>query len=235
MVIREAIVLAGGLGTRLREVTGELPKVLAPLDGKPFIEYLFDYLIINKIETVVVATGYGSSLVSGQFGNSYRGLSLKWSEEAEPLGTGGAVRLALNHVEEDGVFVLNGDTLFNVPLQTMAQETAAAQRPVTIAVKPMRNFDRYGTVTVVNGLVTGFKEKSWCEEGLINGGIYIVSRSWISAVAPHKKFSLEKDVLERYAPDGVVGSWQSDSYFIDIGIPADYERARQEIPGLFKY
>jgi len=138
-------------------------------------------------------------------------------------------------VEGEDVFVLNGDTLFNVPLQTMAQEAALSQKPVTIAVKPMRNFDRYGTVLVENGLVTGFREKSWCEEGLINGGIYVISKSWISAVAPDEKFSLEKDILERYAPEGVVGSWQCDAYFIDIGIPADYERARNEIPGLFRY
>jgi D-glycero-alpha-D-manno-heptose 1-phosphate guanylyltransferase len=235
MEIREAIVLAGGLGTRLKEVTGELPKVMAPVGDKPFLEYLFDYLIVNKITSAIVATGYGSSSVSDRFGNSYRGLSLTWSEETEPLGTGGAVRLALNHSKGEMVFVLNGDTLFNVPLQQMAEEAAKAEKPVTIAVKPMHNFDRYGTVAVKDGIVTGFREKQWCEEGLINGGTYILSPIWLSTVAPREKFSLEKDILEQYANKGLIRAWQSDAYFIDIGIPADYERARQEIPGLFRY
>lgn len=227
--VGEAIVLAGGLGTRLRSVTGSLPKVMAPVGGRPFLGFVFDYLAREGIGKVVVATGYGRAVVQDHFGGQYRGMTLLWSEEEEPLGTGGAVRLALKYIEGERFFVLNGDTFFSVPLQTMAA-TCSVSTPAAIAVKKMNDFDRYGTVIIEKGLITRFMEKQKCREGYINGGVYLINKSWFMNNSPAGRFSLERDVFELRARHGELAAWPCEGYFIDIGVPEDYRRAQQELP-----
>ncbi len=230
MLVNEAIVLAGGLGTRLKEVTGLLPKVMAPVNGRPFLEYLLNYLIVNKITKVILAAGYGSEVLKDHFGNSFRGISLVWSDEEEPLGTGGAILQAAAHAESDSVFILNGDTLFDVPLENMAVEAGNNFNSICLALKPMINFDRYGSVKMENGIITSFEEKRFCSEGLINGGVYLLSRNWLITRSPGRKFSFERDVLEKYVSQKEMKAFICDNYFIDIGIPSDYQRAQSEIP-----
>lgn len=233
MIVNEAIVLAGGLGTRLKEVTGLVPKVMAPVNGRPFLEYLLNYLTVNKITKVILAAGYGSEVLKKHFGNSFRGISLVWSDEEEPLGTGGAILQASAHAESDSVFILNGDTLFDVPLEDMAVEAGNNFSSICLALKPMINFDRYGSVKMENGIITGFEEKKFCSEGLINGGVYLLSRNWLIKRAPGRKFSFESDILEKYVSQKEMKAFICDKYFIDIGIPADFKRAQTEIPTVF--
>ena len=233
MKVREAIVLAGGLGTRLKEVTGSIPKVMAPVDGRPFLEYLLNYLVVNKITKVILATGYGSEILKTHFGDTYKNMTLVWSPEEVPLGTGGATLQALNLAEDDLVFIVNGDTLFNVPLEEMADNVGNHFSSICIALKPMSHFDRYGSVALKKSVITHFKEKMWCNEGLINGGVYLISRNWLINRAPGKKFSLENDILEKYVSEGQMSAFICNEYFIDIGIPVDFKRAQTEIPIVF--
>ena len=235
MEIREAIVLAGGLGTRLKEVTGSIPKVMAPINRRPFLEYLLNYLFVNKITKVILATGYGSEILKNHFGDTYKSMTLVWSPEEEPLGTGGATLQALNLAENNLVFIVNGDTLFNVPLIEMANKFGSQFSSICLSLKPMTNFDRYGSVVVKRGVIAHFQEKTLCKEGLINGGVYLVSRNWLINRAPGRKFSLESDILERFVSQKEMKAFTCDNYFIDIGIPADFTRAQTEIPETFPF
>ena len=224
----EVIVLAGGLGTRLRSVVRDVPKCMAPVAGKPFLHYLLRWLEEEGATHVVFSVGYLREQVMEYVKDTP--FRTDFAIEEEPLGTGGGIRLALSHCTEDKVFVVNGDTFFPVHLSNMPSES-----PVTLALKPMKCFSRYGAVSVMPGVagnlqVTAFKEKQFCEEGLISGGVYLLRPSSLNLNILPGKFSFEKDVLEPGAAIGRVAGWKSDAYFIDIGIPQDYARAQKELP-----
>ena len=221
----EAIILAGGLGTRLRGVIGEIPKCMAPVDGKPFLQYQLEWLSRFDIGHVVLSVGYLREPVVDFVQSREWPFAISFAVEKEPLGTGGGIRLALSKCRGKRVFVLNGDTFFNVDLNAL---TFTA--PVTLALKPMRDFDRYGAVEWDGDLVNAFREKRHCEEGLINGGIYAIDRSQLDMSLFPKTFSFEKDVLEPLANYGLVAGVEQDGYFIDIGVPEDYARAQRELP-----
>jgi D-glycero-alpha-D-manno-heptose 1-phosphate guanylyltransferase len=226
---RTAIVLAGGLGTRLQHVVGNLPKPMAPVAGKPFLQYVLDYLGREDVNEIILAVGYLRESIINYFGNAYNGLSLKYSVEEEPLGTGGAIFHAGSQVESDSVFIVNGDTYFDVNLRGLYQFHSEKNAEITIALKRMERFDRYGTVEIDNtGCITGFKEKKYLEEGLINGGIYCLNRSVFSASLP-QKFSFETEILEKGVERGSMFGLESEGYFIDIGIPSDYDKAQTEL------
>ncbi|MBR5233921.1 MAG: HAD-IIIA family hydrolase [Clostridia bacterium] len=220
----EAIILAGGLGLRLREKVYEAPKVLAETAGKPFIFHVLEYLYRNGVTHAVLAVSYMHEKIISSVGNSFHGMTIDYSVEKEPLGTGGAIKEAMKKCNEDFVFVLNGDTVFDVDLREMYK--TAKKDFVTIALKYMDNADRRGIVETENGVVTYFKEKEPGKSGTINGGIYLIDRQ--VPLSKKKKFSFEYDFLEmncnRLIP------FVSDGYFIDIGIPEDYERAQNEVP-----
>jgi D-glycero-alpha-D-manno-heptose 1-phosphate guanylyltransferase len=221
----EAIILAGGLGTRLRGVIGEIPKCMAPVDGKPFLQYQLEWLSRFDIGHVVLSVGYLREQVVDFVQSREWPFAISFAVEKEPLGTGGGIRLALSKCRGKRVFVLNGDTFFNVDLNAL---TFTA--PVTLALKPMRDFDRYGAVEWDGDLVNAFREKRHCDEGLINGGIYAIDRSQLDMSLFPKTFSFEKDVLEPLANYGLVAGVEQDGYFIDIGVPEDYARAQRELP-----
>jgi D-glycero-alpha-D-manno-heptose 1-phosphate guanylyltransferase len=231
--IREAIVLAGGLGTRLKSVTGDTPKVMSLVGGRPFMEYILDYLSANGISRVIIAAGYGSDILRNHFGNSYRNIEIIWSQEMEPLGTGGAILQATGYALSDTMFVINGDTIFDVPLQAMAVTAGSDFKSLCIALKPMNDFERYGAVEISNGIVHKFVEKSRVGNGLINGGVYLMSKEWLLSRSRGSRFSFENEILERYVNEGEISAYICDKYFIDIGIPADWERAQNEVPGMF--
>ena len=221
----EAIILAGGLGTRLRGVIGEIPKCMAPVDGKPFLQYQLEWLSRFDIGHVVLSVGYLREQVIDFVQAREWPFAITYAVEKEPLGTGGGIRLALSKCKGNQVFVLNGDTFYNVDLAAL---TFTA--PVTLALKPMRDFDRYGAVDWDGDLVTAFQEKKHCAEGLINGGVYAVDRSQLDMSLFPKKFSFEQDVLEPLANYGLVAGEVQEGYFIDIGVPEDYARAQRELP-----
>lgn len=227
---REAVVLAGGFGTRLRSVVADLPKPMAPVRGRPFIEYVLDDLMEQGIERVVLAVGYKAELIHEHFGDAYGSLSLVYSVEEEPLGTGGGIRQAVSLSSGDPVFVLNGDTLFRVSFEQMFSRFVRSGSLLTIALKTMQHFDRYGTVLLnEQQVITGFREKRPMAEGLINGGVYLLSRELFALKALPEKFSFEQEILEAEYLRGRFHAEIFDGYFIDIGIPEDYQRAQVEL------
>lgn len=221
----EVIVLAGGLGTRLRSVVHEIPKCLAPVGGRPFLGYLLDWLAAQGAEHVVFSVGYLKEQVISYLQENHWPFAYDFAVEDTPLGTGGGIRLALSLCRENHVFVVNGDTFYPVDLSSMPFD-----HPITLALKPMKDFDRYGEVELTNNNVTAFQEKKHCEEGLINGGVYAVDRNKLDLSSLPEKFSFEKEVLEPGAAIGQIGGWVSDAYFIDIGIPEDYGKAQWALP-----
>lgn len=230
----EAIILAGGLGTRLRGVIGEAPKCMAPVNGKPFLAYLFRYLEQQGCTRVILSLGYKHDAVTAWLSENTFPFSIDFVVEQEPLGTGGGIQLALAAAREENVTVLNGDTMFITSLAHMLAHHTTANAATTLALKQMHHFDRYGIVhTSHHGGITNFEEKRYCESGHINGGIYIINRSLFFSKELPSKFSFEKDYLERFVQQGAFSGYVSDGYFIDIGIPADYNRAQEDFKTLF--
>lgn len=223
----ECVVLAGGMGTRLRSVVAELPKCLAPVAGRPFLAWLLDDLRGAGFDHIILSLGYRHEAVEDWVATLPERDSITFVVEKEPLGTGGGVRLALEQAREERVFVLNGDTYFGVDFRAMQSFHQQSGAKATLALKPMRDFDRYGEVLCdEDGSVTAFREKQPCAAGLINGGIYLLRRDALRAMP--ERFSLEKDYFEPLAAAGALAGFRSDGYFIDIGIPEDYARAQRD-------
>jgi D-glycero-alpha-D-manno-heptose 1-phosphate guanylyltransferase len=226
----KAIVLAGGLGTRLARVTGEIPKPMAPIGSRPFLEYLLDYLIEQGSEAAVLAVSYKWEAIREHFGFVYRGMPLKYSVEDVPLGTGGAIQQALEFLPDDEVVVLNGDTLFRVDLERLANTHRNGMARLSIALKQVADCGRFGRIEVsTDGVITKFLEKSTAGPGWINGGIYMLNRRLFSDFPMAARFSFEQDLVEPNIDRIRPLAFRSSAYFIDMGIPEDYERAQSEI------
>ena len=225
----KAIILAGGLGTRLASITSDIPKPMAPIGSRPFLEYLLDDLVEQGTEQAVLAVSYKWEVIRGHFGDSWRGMPLNYSVEAQPLGTGGAIRQALESLTDD-VVVLNGDTLFRVDLASMENTHRNSGTRLSIALKQVADSGRFGCVEVSHdGVITSFLEKSTGGPGWINGGIYMLNRKLFTDFPMPARFSFELDLVEPNIDRIQPHAFQSDAYFIDMGIPEDYERARYEI------
>jgi D-glycero-alpha-D-manno-heptose 1-phosphate guanylyltransferase len=228
----EAIILAGGLGTRLRSAVPDLPKCMAPVNGKPFLFYVINFLQKQGISTFILSLGYKSEVIIDYCNTNFATLDIQYVIEAEPLGTGGAIQLACEKAVGNTVVATNGDTLFMVELAALLQFHKNQHANCTLALKPMQHFDRYGVVELTtNGSISSFKEKMFYTEGLINGGLYVLEKSALKAAALPEKFSFEKDFLEKQYQLNMYGMPQ-DGYFIDIGIPEDFERAQTELNNL---
>jgi D-glycero-alpha-D-manno-heptose 1-phosphate guanylyltransferase len=226
----EAIILAGGLGTRLRDTVPDLPKCMAPVAGRPFLSYVIDYLRMQGVEHFIFSLGYKGEVIENYLIEHYPTLDYTVVLEEEPLGTGGAIHLAIQKVRGSNVVVANGDTLFKVNLQELFAFHTAMNAECTLALKHMQHFDRYGVVeTNDKGKITSFKEKQFYESGLINGGMYLLNKEKFLQHSFTQKFSFEKDYLEKqYTQEDFYGLAQ-EGYFIDIGIPEDYSRAQQDL------
>lgn len=233
MIVNEAVILAGGLGTRLRSSVPELPKPMAPIDDKPFLEYMLNYLASYGIEHVVLSVGYKYEVIEEHFGRTYSGMALTYAVEKEPLGTGGGIRFAATHIHNDQFFLLNGDTFFNVNLKDLHEFFDAYDADIAMTIKHMRDFFRYGIVEHDGCRVTGFAAKKPVSKGYINGGVYLIRKKLMNKFQLPEKFSFENDFLEKYLSELKVYAMECSEYFIDIGIPRDYEKARTELPGLF--
>lgn len=232
----EAIILAGGLGTRLRGVIGEdTPKCMAPVAGKPFLHYLLRYVAEQGISRVVLSLGHKSEAVTSWLNTQEYPLQIDWVIEPEPLGTGGGIQLALKACKSENVFVLNGDTMFSIPLRSgLLNKHNQTNAETTIALKALKDFERYGTVEKnVQHAITAFQEKKPQVAGLINGGIYCIDRQALLSRQLPEKFSFEKDYLERFVGEGKFYGYEDSGYFIDIGVPRDYEQAQRDFQSLF--
>lgn len=226
----ECIVLAGGLGTRLRSVVADKPKCMAPLGEHPFLYYLLQYLHKQGITHAVLSLGYLSEQVISWCNSMDLPLRISFTVEPEPLGTGGGIIHALPALEGKEVFIVNGDTYFDVDFAAFYQFHQAHQSPLSLALKPMTQFDRYGSITLdASQRINAFHEKQFCASGLINGGIYLTTTDFLTSLSLPEKFSFEQKVLEPGAAAGSLYGFVSDTYFIDIGIPEDYEAAKQRL------
>ena len=230
MHLSEAIILAGGLGTRLRSAVPELPKCMAPILAKPFVGYLLDYLIQQGVERFIFSLGYKHEVIEQYLDTQYGHLDRIYSVEEEPLGTGGAIRLAAAHAKTRNVLVVNGDTFFRCDIQALGQFHELHDGDCSLCLKPMKAFDRYGVVAVdQDQKVVEFHEKQFYEQGLINGGIYALKVGAFLKQQLPVKFSFEKDYLESRQEEKRIYGMVQDAYFIDIGIPEDFEKAQTEL------
>ena len=229
-MIKEAIILAGGLGTRLRSVVADLPKCMAPVAGKPFLHYVIQYLQKEGVDKFIFSVGYKYKAIEEFIQEQYPALDAEFSVEEEPLGTGGAIKLSCGKATEKNVLVLNGDTMFSVRLDKLSHFHSKHNADCTLSLKPMNNFDRYGVVELnKDHSIALFKEKQFYEIGLINGGIYALNAENFLQEETPDKFSFEKDYLEKYFQQRKMYGLVQDEYFIDIGIPEDYNRANKEL------
>ena len=234
-MITEAIILAGGFGTRLKHVLGNIPKPMAPVDGRPFLAYLFERLRGVGINHVILSTGYMHEKVQEYFGDSYRGINISYAQETTPLFTGGAIALASTYAKSNDILVLNGDTLFDIDFAVFQKFHFEKGNNITIALRKVENVERYGAVKVdADGNLLDFVEKGKMSgEGFINGGIYIVKKDWLLKQGMPSKFSFEKEILEMPSFRKNIVAYPFGGYFIDIGVPEDYYKAQREFGGLF--
>jgi D-glycero-alpha-D-manno-heptose 1-phosphate guanylyltransferase len=222
----EAVILAGGLGTRLSSVLKEVPKPMAPVGERPFLEFLLEWLTGYEISKIIMSVGYKSEIISSFFGIGFNGVPIEYSNEEEPLGTGGGVLKAVEKIEGNDFLVLNGDTYFPVNLHDFRKRHISMKGDITVALKEMHDFSRYGAVDIdMNNSIIRFHEKEFRKTGLINGGIYLINKDFITGLNLPERFSFEKDVLEKYTDRNIKGMVYQ-SQFIDIGIPEDYFKAQ---------
>ena len=214
--VKEAIILAGGFGTRLQGVVKDLPKPMAPVNGRPFLTYILDYLIDYEYQRVVLSVGYLHEKIVDYFEERYKTLEIDYAVEDEPLGTGGGILFAMSKCTTDNVLVINGDTMFKVDLTTFERFHQEKNGLLSIVLREVENVARYGSVSVGNN-------------GIINGGVYLINRKIFEKYPQPKKFSFEKDLMTKYYTQECFYAMPSDGYFIDIGIPEDYARAQQEL------
>lgn len=226
----EAIILAGGFGTRLQKVVSDVPKSMAMINHRPFLEYLLDYLISQGIAKAVLSVGYKREYIINHFQDKYKSLAVSYAVEEEPLGTGGGVRLAFWKVEAQRAFVMNGDSLFHVDYRQMLAEHLKKKSVATLALRKLADTGRYGRVTLNRyKRITGFSEKDEkAGPGYINGGVYIIEKPFLMEPEFRGKFSIEKDCFEQcYQEDRLFG-FPSPAYFLDIGIPDDFIKAQHD-------
>jgi D-glycero-alpha-D-manno-heptose 1-phosphate guanylyltransferase len=229
-MITECIILAGGLGTRLRSAVPDLPKAMAPVAGKPFLSYVIDGLRMQGIRRFVFSLGYMHEVIEQFLREQYPTLDYTTIIEPEPFGTGGAIQLALQAAHTDHVLITNGDTLFRADVISLEELHRRVDSECTLALKPMQDFDRYGCVEIdEQNQVVSFREKQHYTEGLINGGLYLLNRQAFLKRTFPVKFSFEKDYLEAFIANGSFYAVPSDAYFIDIGIPHDFEQAQKDL------
>ena len=231
----EAIILAGGFGTRLRPAVADLPKSMAVINDRPFLEYLLDRLFLAGVDHVILSVGYMHEHIERHFGSVYKNIQISYAIEAQPLGTGGGIRLALGMAQSDNVLVLNGDTLFSLDFKVFYDFHLDHQSLFSLALRQVADTSRYGAVLIDEiGRIAGFAEKQASGgPGYINAGVYLLSKKYFLNFPLPKVFSLEKDFLEKeYHKENFYG-FPGSAYFIDIGIPEDFKRAQLEFKKLF--
>lgn len=230
----EVIILAGGLGTRLRAVVPDLPKPMAPIRGRPFLEHQMDFCIAQGATRFILSVGYKRDLIEQHFANKYRARDIAYAREETPLGTGGGLLLALEQAASDNVIVVNGDTFFDVPFEQLNECHAAHHASATLALRQISHNDRYGEVVLnTQHEITQFTSEPSGRVGLINGGVYMLDRAATLDLGwhPGQVVGLEQEMFpallqRKRKMAGLVSS----GVFIDIGVPQDYERAAGILP-----
>lgn len=227
----EAIVLAGGFGTRLRQVVPNLPKPMAPIAGRPFLEILLSTLAQKGFHRVILSLGYMAEKVVDYFGDRFSGMELVYEIETSPLGTGGAVRQALTRCRSDHVYVMNGDTYLDAEVSELEAQWQAQRTPIIVA-RCVPDTARYGRLDTAVGRVRGFCEKGGGGSGLINAGCYVFPTSILDRFPRGQAFSLETDFLATAVANERFDLFVTKGRFIDIGVPEDFVRAQTELTGV---
>lgn len=219
-----AVILAGGAGTRLHPLIPDIPKPMAPIAGKPFLEHLIRFLSNQNITDIILCTGYKKKYILEYFQDGAKmGVNIQYSDENTPLGTGGALKKASLLLKGGNFFLLNGDSFFCFDMRKLITHHHRTGAMATMAVAEVRDTSRFGRVTVSDdGMIVGFSEKSDSGRGLINAGIYLCSTKIIGNI-PSGKSSLENEILPALLPDKLFAV-PSKGFFVDIGIPEDYLR-----------
>lgn len=221
----EAIVLAGGFGTRLRQIVTDVPKPMAPIAGRPFLEILLSSLSNKGVSRVVLSLGFMAEKIYDHFGTRFAGMDIAFVVEDTPLGTGGAIRLAFDACTQDHVFVFNGDTYLDVEVDLLEQQWQAKRHPIVIA-RQVPDTVRYGRLAVDGERITTFAEKGIVGPGLINAGCYVLATDALARFPLNQPFSIETDFLAAEVTSATVEAFVTEGMFIDIGIPVDYTRAQ---------
>jgi len=221
----EAIVLAGGFGTRLRQVVTDVPKPMAPIAGRPFLEILLGELAQKGFSRVVLSLGFMAEKISGHFGPRFAGLNLAYVVEDTPLGTGGATRLAATACSQDHVFVFNGDTYLDLEVDLLERQWQAKRHPIVVG-RQVPDTTRYGRLVVDGDRIISFAEKGIAGPGLINAGCYVLATDALAQFPLNKPFAIETDYLVPEVARATVDVFVTEGVFIDIGIPEDYARAQ---------
>ena len=227
----DVIILAGGLGTRLRGEVKDAPKAMAPVNGRPFLEYQLKQIHAAGLKRVILSTGYLGEQVQAYFGDRFMDMEILYSHEKEPLGTGGAIKLAFSLVKTPYALIFNGDTMFRINLDLFFQRTIEKLADVSLALRFVEDASRYGSVECdAEGRILSFNEKTNIRQpGLINGGIYLIASRYFRQFEFPEVFSLEKEFFGTQVSEGYFSGQVFDNYFLDIGIPEDYQRAQHEI------
>ena len=221
----EAIILAGGLGTRLRPVVSDVPKPMAPVADKPFLYHLIQYVIKQGVTRVILSIGYKGDVIIDYFNHNPCGIEISFAFETEPLGTGGAIVNGMQKCHGDSILVLNGDTFFAMDYSAFIETYNKFTTPVSMALRYLKQNKRYGQAVLQNGYIVKFESAGDNEPGWINAGIYLIRKNLFDGFDLPEKFSFEQDFIEANIQKLNPVGHQSDAAFIDIGIPDDYQRA----------
>jgi len=220
------VILAGGKGSRLSSIVKDRPKILAEIQGRPFLTFLLDRLISVGVKGVILCTGYRAEDVHRQIGETYQSLKVVYSTESEPLGTAGALRNALPYLSSRIMIVINGDSFIEVDFKPYLKWFFKRDRKAALLLTNVKNAKRYGRVTVAeDDSVISFEEKADNDDGgLINAGVYILNKDLLTSIPPHTFYSLERDLLPKMIRHGLFG-YRCNGKFIDIGTPESYHLA----------
>lgn len=222
-----AIILAGGLGSRLRESVSDRPKVLASVMGKPFLSYLLDQINDSNITNVILCTGYLGNMINDEYGLRYKNLKITYSQENKPLGTGGALKLALPLIQSKLLMVMNGDSYINILLNNYIKWFTENKFSASICLTHKDDTRRFGRIELdQNDKIERFNEKKDVNEaGYINAGIYLFEKELFSHIPRRKFFSLEKEFFPKMINNNNIYGYICDNKFIDIGTPESYSKA----------
>lgn len=228
-----AVILAGGLGTRLRPVVTDRPKVLAPVGGRPFLAYLLDQVATSGIRRAVLCTGHLGEQIESAFGRTWEGVELTYSRETEPLGTGGALRLALDQIDSSSLLLMNGDSYCDADLLDLWDWHHVHPAHVTVVTTEVEDVTSFGRVDIdANDRIQCFAEKGPGGPGRINAGLYLMHTALIHRIPADRTISIENELFPRWVDDGGVFAYPTGGRFHDIGTPERLARAETFVRAL---
>lgn len=231
---KQCVILVGGKGTRLGDLTAQTPKPLLTVGGLPFLDYLIEYIQEQGCESILLLAGHQGTQIYEHYRTKTRcRLPIECVIEREPAGTAGSLILARERLH-DQFFVCNGDSIFKIDFSELASIPSAASWQAKLALRRVNDPGRYGSVALDGRRVTGFCEKGATGESLINGGVYVFRKSVLESIE-YTPCSLEQDVFPKLIKSGTLFACQFDRFFIDIGVPTDFDRAQTLMPHEFPY